>query len=317
MFSTVTCGMRLLVRASPLRHYCCNSLHGEVRHAPKIKEIRAFVVEAPQKSQNESSAAGADYHKQSVGHWIVDSPIANPMSIYSRYKASRTSWGIDVLGTVAVEVELEDGSVGIGTSVGGEPACFIIEKHLSRFVEGQDPRNVELMWDQMWRATMNYGRKGLPVHAIAAVDLAVWDALARWRKEPMYMILGGNSKPDGLPVYATTLRPDIAKQLGFKGAKIPLPFGPAEGERGLAENCARVEDVRAAVGPEFPLMLDCYMSLTVPYTIELARRLEKCDIRWIEEIVPNSTAHTLYTPTPTHSLKQTQHTVSLPFLMLP
>ena len=80
----VTCGMRLLVRASPLRHYCCNSLHGEVRHgtwyvvpvcypscwdttfffslfaefrtfwrgsAPKIKEIRAFVVEAPQKSQ--------------------------------------------------------------------------------------------------------------------------------------------------------------------------------------------------------------------------------------------------------------------------
>ena len=56
-------------------------------------------------------------------------------------------------------------------------------------------------------------------------------------------------------------RPDIAKQLGFKGAKIPLPFGPAEGERGLAENCARVEDVRAAVGPEFPLMLDCYMSL--------------------------------------------------------
>ena len=44
------------------------------------------------------------------------------------------------------------------------------------------------------------------MHAIAAVDLAVWDALARWRKEPMYMILGGNSKPDGLPVYATTLR---------------------------------------------------------------------------------------------------------------
>lgn len=52
-------------------------------------------------------------------------------------------------GTVVVEAELEDGTVGIGTSVGGEPACYIIENHLSRFVEGQDPRNVELMWDQV------------------------------------------------------------------------------------------------------------------------------------------------------------------------
>ena len=50
-----------------------------------------------------------------------------------------------------------------GVSIGGEPACFIIEHHLSRFVEGQDPYNVELMWDQMFRSTINYGRKGLPM----------------------------------------------------------------------------------------------------------------------------------------------------------
>lgn len=40
-------------------------------------------------------------------------------------------------GTVIVEAELEDGTVGLGTSIGGDPACYIIEKHLSRFVEGQ------------------------------------------------------------------------------------------------------------------------------------------------------------------------------------
>ena len=40
---------------------------------------------------------------------------------------------------------------------------LLIQKHLSRFVEGQDVRNLELMWDQMWRATINYGRKGLPI----------------------------------------------------------------------------------------------------------------------------------------------------------
>lgn len=65
----------------------------------------------------------------------------------------------------------------VGVTIGGEPAAYIIENHLSRFVEGQDPRDVELMWDQMFRSTLNYGRKGLPIQAISAVDLALWDLL--------------------------------------------------------------------------------------------------------------------------------------------
>lgn len=48
-----------------------------------------------------------------------------------------------------VEVELDNGMIGVGISIGGEPGCFIVENHLSRFVEGQDPRNVELIWDQV------------------------------------------------------------------------------------------------------------------------------------------------------------------------
>ena len=47
----------------------------------------------------------------------------------------------------------------------------MVENHLSWFVEGQDPSNVELIWDQMWRSTMNYGRKGIAIQAILAVDL--------------------------------------------------------------------------------------------------------------------------------------------------
>ena len=48
--------------------------------------------------------------------------------------------------TIIKEVAAEDGTTGSGIANGGEPACFIVEKHLSRFVEGQDPRNIELMW---------------------------------------------------------------------------------------------------------------------------------------------------------------------------
>src|ERR1700686_4133291 len=243
----------------------------------RIREVRAFVI-AP-------TEMGADYHNQNGSHWIIDLPIANPMSVYEEYKAKRTSWGINALGTVVVEVELDDGTVGIGCSIGGEPACYIIEKHLRRFVEGQDPRNVELIWDQMWRATLPYGRKGLTVQAISAVDLAIWDCLGKLRGEPVYALIGGKTK-DQLPVYATTSRPDIAKDWGFHGAKIPCRYGPGDGAEGLKKNIAVMAEARDQVGPDFPLRLDCYMALTVPYAIQLGKALAPYNLEWIEECLP-------------------------------
>ena len=146
----------------------------------RIAAVRAFVV----------SGGGADYHDQEAGHWI-DGQIATPMSRYPEYRATRSSFGLNVLGTIVVEVETEAGEVGVGVSTGGMPACFVVERHLARFVEGADPRDVELIWDQMWRATMFYGRRGLVLNAISAVDLALWDLLGRLRAEPVYTLVGG------------------------------------------------------------------------------------------------------------------------------
>eukprot|EP01104_Vermistella_antarctica_P012473 TRINITY_DN3620_c0_g1_i1.p1 TRINITY_DN3620_c0_g1~~TRINITY_DN3620_c0_g1_i1.p1 ORF type:complete len:473 (-),score=112.56 TRINITY_DN3620_c0_g1_i1:16-1317(-) len=247
------------------------------RQVSRIKDVRAYVV-SPLES-------GGDYHRQQDGHWIVSTMIANPMSIYEQYKTSRLSWGIDALGTVVVEVELEDGTVGFGTSVGGEPACFIVEKHFSRFVIGQDPRNVELMWDQMWRASLPYGRKGVAIHALSAVDLALWDVLGKVRNEPVYALLGGKTK-ERLPMYCTSTRPDCSQELGFKGAKFPLPFGPGEGDEGMRKNIDAVRRYRESVSSDFPLMIDCYMALTVPYAIELINKIAPYNIKWIEEFLP-------------------------------
>lgn len=260
--------------------------HQQVKPDPSavlIKEVRAFVFSDD--DDEKEQGGGADCHKQAAGHWIVDSDIANPMSVYEQYRASRTSWGIDAMGSVIVEIELANGITGVGISIGGDAACYIIEKHLSRFIEGQDPSNVELIWDQMFRATLNYGRKGIAIQAISAVDLAIWDALGRLRGLPVYALLGGKTK-EKMPVYATTARPDCAKQMGFHGAKIPLPFGPANGEEGMRKNVEEIKKWRELVGPDYPLMIDCYMSLTVPYTIELARRVEPYNVKWIEEFLP-------------------------------
>ena len=250
-----------------------------------VKEVRAFVLD---KAVEEAAGGGADCHSQSHGHWIVDTPIANPSSGYVELKTSRKHWGIDAIGTVIVEVELLSGIIGVGVSIGGPPACFMIEQHFSRFVEGQDVRNVELIWDQMWRGSVNYGRKGITLQAMSAVDLALWDALGIAKNEPVYNLLGGKTK-EKLPMYCTSTRPDLSKDMGFKGGKFPLPYGPADGDAGMKANIEHCKRVRAAVGPDFPIMIDCYMALTVPYTIELARRIDRevpGGVKWIEEFLP-------------------------------
>ena len=275
--------------------------------------MRAFTIGT--KAAEEAAGGGADCHSQKHGHWIVDTPIANPSSVFQDAKTSRKTWGIDALGTVVVEVELHSGVVGVGVSIGGPPACFMIEEHFSRFVEGQDVRNVELIWDQMWRGCVNYGRKGLPLQAMSAVDLAIWDALGIAKGEPVYNLLGGKTKekcvgapraraqlaapaaapppppppPRRLPMYATSTRPDLSKKMGFKGGKVPLPYGPADGDEGMRKNIEHLQRVRASVGIDFPLMVDCYMALTVPYTVELARRIDRevpGGVKWIEEFLP-------------------------------
>ncbi len=240
----------------------------------EIVDIRAYAFSVP--------GAGGDYHDREQGHWLIDSLIATPMSGYAEYKRSRKSWGIAVLGSILVEVETRSGAIGLATGLGGEPACFLIERHFRRFLIGADCRDTNRLWDQMFRASQPYGRKGLALAAISAVDLALWDAQGRIRGEPVYRMIGGETKPE-IPVYCTGPRPDLAKEMGFWGGKVPLPHGPSDGPEGLEQNRAFLAEHRRKVGPGFPLMVDCYMSLNVPYAIDLANAVRDLGIYWLEE----------------------------------
>lgn len=238
---------------------------------PKIKSVRASVIRG----------GGADYHDQGGGHWI-DDHIATPMSKYPEYRQSRQSFGINVLGTLVVEIEAEDGTIGFAVTTGGEPACYLVEKHFARFLEGRQPEEYEKIWDQMYFASQYYGRKGLVINAISGVDLALWDLLGRLRQEPVYAMLGGAVR-DELQFYATGARPDLAKEMGFIGGKLPLHHGPAEGEEGLRKNIEALADMRSKVGPDFWLMLDCWMALDVNYATRLAHKAHEYGLKWIEE----------------------------------
>jgi L-rhamnonate dehydratase len=243
----------------------------------RIKDLRVYTIRP-------SAKAGTYFKPGLSNHWLVDSLISNPMSGYPAFREKRSSWGIGVLGALVVEIETEDGTIGVATGSGGAPAAWLIKHHFARFVVGQDARNLNLIWDQLYRATLPYGRKGLPIMAISAVDLALWDLVGKVRSEPVYNLIGGLSR-DEITFYCTGPAPDAIKALGFWGAKVPLPHSHFDGEEGLRANVAFLEAHRASVGPDFPLMVDCYMSLTVDYAIRLAEACKHLNIHWWEEVL--------------------------------
>lgn len=241
----------------------------------RIVAVRASVVRG----------GGSDYADQGGrSHWI-DGRVATPMSKYPEYRETRSSFGLDVLGSLVVEIEDGAGRVGVGVSTGGVPACWIVEEHLARFVTGRDPSQLELIWDQLFHATLFYGRKGLVLNAISAVDLALWDLLGRQRELPVYAMIGGPVR-DELSFYATGPRPDVAAELGFIGGKLPLEYGPASGEEGLAANIATLAAMRERVGEDFWLMFDAWMALDVDYALRLLRAAAPYGLKWLEEFLP-------------------------------
>ncbi|WP_110647244.1 L-rhamnonate dehydratase [Salinicola peritrichatus] len=239
-----------------------------------IKQVRAYTVRG----------GGADYHDQGDGHWI-DTQISTPMSKYPEYRATRKSFGLDVLGTLVVEIEASDGTVGFAVTTAGDIGAFIVERHLARFLEGQRVTDLEKIWDQMYNATLFYGRKGVVLNTLSGVDLALWDLLGKLRDEPVHAMLGGPVR-DELTFYATGARPDLAKNMGFIGGKMPLKHSPSEGEEGLKRNLARLADMREKVGDDFWLMYDCWMSLDINYATRLAHAAREFGLKWIEEALP-------------------------------
>jgi L-alanine-DL-glutamate epimerase-like enolase superfamily enzyme len=223
-------------------------------------------------------------YQPAPGSWSTGgSEVANPMSIYPKYKARRELFMADDLGPDAVEIATDKGVKGIGF---GGPACsFVIERHLTKLLMGEDPFNIEELWDIMWRSTMYYGRKGVVIHAISAIDLALWDLVGNALGMPVYKLLGGETKPR-IPAYCTGNDVDQHIAFGYKRIKLAVPYGPADGREGLKKNAELVKRTRESLGPDGDIMLDCWMALTEDYTMELAAMVAPYRVYWMEECLP-------------------------------
>jgi L-alanine-DL-glutamate epimerase-like enolase superfamily enzyme len=196
---------------------------------------------------------------------------------------------------VVVELEDDDGLVGVGTAGFGNPAAVELVRQLEPHVTGRSPDEVAQIWERMYRSTLNIGRRGVVLHAISAIDIALWDLLAKQLGVPVYVLLGGKVRP-ALPAYASWLYATedldaLASEAaswasqGFAAVKQRLPYGPLDGRDGIARNVELVRTVVDAVGPGVEVMADAYMSWDVSYAIRCIRSIEDAGIRlrWLEE----------------------------------
>jgi len=218
--------------------------------------------------------------------WLSEGLIANPMSIYPRFKEKRSSW-FGPMTAAIVEIETDAGLRGFGTVGGGKGrlAAPIIDGQFKTLLLGQSPFDTELLWEQMFRASQFYGRRGMVIEVMSGIDLALWDLVGKALGQPVYNLIGGRTK-DRIPVYVTGNLTEKHLQDGFRDVKLALPHGPADGREGLRKNVELVERARRLIGPDGDIMLDCYMALDVPYTIALAKAVAEFRVLWIEEPVP-------------------------------
>ena len=217
----------------------------------------------------------------------------NPMDLLELPEASMRTFTFH--GWLIVEIFTDDGVVGIGNAaLAPQVTKQVIDLYLKPLLIGQDPWDIERLWQHMYRKTMAFGRKGIGMVAISALDIALWDLLGKSAKQPVYRLLGGRTKMQ-IPVYASRLYSVELSELaaeakrysneGYKAMKLRFGWGPADGASGMQKNLALVRTVRETVGDEIDVMADAYMGWTLDYAKRMLPLLEPFHLRWLEEAV--------------------------------
>src|SRR5580692_1378768 len=242
----------------------------------KIKEVRTRVV------QWEGETAPLPPHF-----------CTNPMDLVAFREASMGNFAFH--GWVLVEIFTDNGLVGLGNAALSPIVTkTLIDAYLKPLLIGADPWDTEYLWQQMYRRTMAFGRKGVAMTAISAVDIALWDLLGKSANQPVYRLLGGRTKKR-IPVYASRLysMPLVELRIeaqryrdeGYKAMKLRFGWGPVDGAEGMQRNIELVRTVREAVGDGIDVMADAYMGWTLDYAKRMLPLLEPFSLRWLEEPV--------------------------------
>ena len=196
--------------------------------------------------------------------------------------------------TPLVRITDSDGAVGTGYSytigTGGLAIMSLLKESLAPRLVGQEAEEIGRIWRELLFVTHSTAVGAITSLALAAIDTALWDLRCRRAGLPLSLLAGGSKS--GIPLYSTEggwlhiSAEDLAsdalamKDTGFAGSKIKV------GKPSLAEDRARLAQVREAVGDDFLIMVDANQSFTLAEAIRRAEMLAEFDIHWFEEPMP-------------------------------
>jgi L-alanine-DL-glutamate epimerase-like enolase superfamily enzyme len=163
---------------------------------------------------------------------------------------------------------------------------------LRSLVLGEDPFEVERLWDKIYRGTIYYGRRGVAMQVLSGFDIACHDLMGKATGRPLHKLLGG-ARRDRVRAYASTLfrpTPDAMRKAcefylsrGFTAVK----FGWGVFGQNRKQDLALVAAAREALGPDVALLIDpgWLVNRSAYDAIELCRALEPYDIFWLEDFL--------------------------------
>jgi len=199
------------------------------------------------------------------------------------------------------EIETDTGLVGHGMTAITEEEIIAaaITEVAGPALIGCDPMAIEALWDKLYWLLSPRGQTGYASHAIAALDIALWDIKAQALGLPLWQLFGGARSK--VPVYATfgfgfLDREQLAAAAklwvsrGFKRLKMTVGQHalarrdePRTLDDVITEDLRRVAAVREAVGPEVKMYVDANCGLDLFHAAKLAKQMEQYDITFFEE----------------------------------
>lgn len=196
-----------------------------------------------------------------------------------------------------VRIHTDEGLIGVGEgdtspyvaqAIVNTPSSHAIARGLGDVLLGQDPLRVRPLWDEMFLASYHYGRDGAALHAISALDMALWDLLGKASGLSVTQLLGGEESNE-IEIYASEVMPETPDEVsvlaqrvvdeGFHALK--LGWGPLG--RDVGRDVELAQAARAVLGPRRKLMIDGGMAYTLRSAREFCSRVESLDLFWFEE----------------------------------
>ncbi len=217
--------------------------------------------------------------------FILDIPIGSEIAD-SMQSVSRLEF-------VGLQIHTDEGISGTGYTVtvgcGGSVIQNVIDTLYIDDLLGTDPNNVREIWQKLYFGKAHWiGRAGATTMAQAAVDIALWDIIAKAAERPLWQVLGGARASD-IPIYNThagwlnystkQLRDEALGLIdqGFSALKMKV------GLSDTAEDRRRIEAVKQAIPADVLLMVDANQKWDLMQASHAAHLFEDLNLSWLEE----------------------------------